>query len=237
MSRESAFTTAAGTGGSPHPGGFSELGTTWTSAVTGASLLHAPILERDPGHEPELLSGRDRLAFDGERIHRETRIHGDRRPSSILPWSAHTAARIRRRAAILDLVSGSAREARQGWRKMEQIPYCPDALFPQCRDSGSAALGKARSKIKTVGLFKAADSDRNEKSSVRYAPEAHWTFVRTVSPQAFGYICSNCKSSIVELTSVAIICCEPGWRNWQTQRTQNPPVLSTLGVQLPLPAD
>src|SRR5437773_5477036 len=28
----------------------------------------------------------------------------------------------------------------------------------------------------------------------------------------------------------------PGWRNWQTQRTQNPPVLSTLGVQLPLPA-
>src|SRR5579864_878318 len=29
---------------------------------------------------------------------------------------------------------------------------------------------------------------------------------------------------------------EPGWRNWQTQRTQNPPVLSTLGVQLPLPA-
>ena len=29
---------------------------------------------------------------------------------------------------------------------------------------------------------------------------------------------------------------KPGWRNWQTQRTQNPPVLSTLGVQLPLPA-
>jgi hypothetical protein len=29
---------------------------------------------------------------------------------------------------------------------------------------------------------------------------------------------------------------EPGWRNWQTQRTQNPPVLSTLGVRLPLPA-
>ena len=29
---------------------------------------------------------------------------------------------------------------------------------------------------------------------------------------------------------------EPGWRNWQTQRTQNPPVLGTLGVQLPLPA-
>jgi hypothetical protein len=28
----------------------------------------------------------------------------------------------------------------------------------------------------------------------------------------------------------------PGWRNWQTQRTQNPPVLSTLGVRLPLPA-
>src|SRR5262249_11484606 len=28
----------------------------------------------------------------------------------------------------------------------------------------------------------------------------------------------------------------PGWRNWQTQRTQNPPVLGTLGVQLPLPA-
>src|SRR5579864_4467445 len=25
-------------------------------------------------------------------------------------------------------------------------------------------------------------------------------------------------------------------RNWQPQRTQNPPVLSTLGVQLPLPA-
>jgi hypothetical protein len=30
--------------------------------------------------------------------------------------------------------------------------------------------------------------------------------------------------------------CSPGWRNWQTQRTQNPPVLSTMGVQLPLPA-
>ena len=29
---------------------------------------------------------------------------------------------------------------------------------------------------------------------------------------------------------------KPGWRNWQTQRTQNPPVLGTLGVQLPLPA-
>src|SRR6185369_12131124 len=29
---------------------------------------------------------------------------------------------------------------------------------------------------------------------------------------------------------------KPGWRNWQTQRTQNPPVLSTVGVQLPLPA-
>jgi hypothetical protein len=29
---------------------------------------------------------------------------------------------------------------------------------------------------------------------------------------------------------------EPGWRNWQTQRTQNPPVLGTLGVRLPLPA-
>src|SRR5690348_5186073 len=29
---------------------------------------------------------------------------------------------------------------------------------------------------------------------------------------------------------------QPGWRNWQTQRTQNPPVLSTLGVRLPLPA-
>jgi hypothetical protein len=29
---------------------------------------------------------------------------------------------------------------------------------------------------------------------------------------------------------------KPGWRNWQTQRTQNPPVLSTLGVRLPLPA-
>jgi hypothetical protein len=28
----------------------------------------------------------------------------------------------------------------------------------------------------------------------------------------------------------------PGWRNWQTQRTQNPPVLGTLGVRLPLPA-
>jgi hypothetical protein len=29
---------------------------------------------------------------------------------------------------------------------------------------------------------------------------------------------------------------KPGWRNWQTQRTQNPPVLSTLGVRFPLPA-
>src|SRR5262249_35520078 len=29
---------------------------------------------------------------------------------------------------------------------------------------------------------------------------------------------------------------QPGWRNWQTQRTQNPPVLGTLGVRLPLPA-
>ncbi len=28
----------------------------------------------------------------------------------------------------------------------------------------------------------------------------------------------------------------PGWRNWQTQRTQNPPVLGTLGVRFPLPA-
>ena len=42
----------------------------------------------------------------------------------------------------------------------------------------------------------------------------------------------------------AVLCCKnrdlrvdkPGWRNWQTQRTQNPPVLSTVGVQLPLPA-
>jgi hypothetical protein len=29
---------------------------------------------------------------------------------------------------------------------------------------------------------------------------------------------------------------EPGWRNWQTQRTQNPPVLSTWGAALPTPA-
>jgi glutamyl/glutaminyl-tRNA synthetase len=29
---------------------------------------------------------------------------------------------------------------------------------------------------------------------------------------------------------------KPGWRNWQTQRTQNPPGLAPLGVRFPLPA-
>jgi hypothetical protein len=29
---------------------------------------------------------------------------------------------------------------------------------------------------------------------------------------------------------------EPGWRNWQTQRTQNPPTLAVMGVRPPLPA-
>jgi hypothetical protein len=28
----------------------------------------------------------------------------------------------------------------------------------------------------------------------------------------------------------------PGWRNWQTQRTQNPPTLAVMGVRPPLPA-
>jgi hypothetical protein len=28
----------------------------------------------------------------------------------------------------------------------------------------------------------------------------------------------------------------PGWRNWQTQRTQNPPVLGTLQVRFLFPA-
>ena len=28
----------------------------------------------------------------------------------------------------------------------------------------------------------------------------------------------------------------PGWRNWQTQRTQNPPALAVMGVRPPLPA-
>src|SRR5579875_912927 len=28
----------------------------------------------------------------------------------------------------------------------------------------------------------------------------------------------------------------PGWRNWQTQRTQNPPILAIVGVRPPLPA-
>ncbi len=29
---------------------------------------------------------------------------------------------------------------------------------------------------------------------------------------------------------------KPGWRNWQTQRTQNPPTLAVMGVRPPLPA-
>src|SRR5271157_4637958 len=37
-------------------------------------------------------------------------------------------------------------------------------------------------------------------------------------------------------TNLEVKFSQPGWRNWQTQRTQNPPVLSTLGVRFPLPA-
>ena len=42
--------------------------------------------------------------------------------------------------------------------------------------------------------------------------------------------------SSIKLVFSSRACLKPGWRNWQTQRTQNPPVLSTLGVRLPLPA-
>ena len=49
---------------------------------------------------------------------------------------------------------------------------------------------------------------------------------------------AHCKSrnSRVNLAEPTIYAPKPGWRNWQTQRTQNPPVLGTLGVRLPLPA-
>src|ERR1700739_1594063 len=44
------------------------------------------------------------------------------------------------------------------------------------------------------------------------------------------------QNSQVNLIESTIYTPAPGWRNWQTQRTQNPPDHKSVGVQLPLPA-
>jgi hypothetical protein len=47
----------------------------------------------------------------------------------------------------------------------------------------------------------------------------------------------HCRTVLNHLIVQGAICSVgPGWRNWQTQRTQNPPTLAVMGVRPPLPA-
>jgi hypothetical protein len=58
-------------------------------------------------------------------------------------------------------------------------------------------------------------------------------FLYTVSHSVF---CMASKQNVKTGSKIKHFQEVPGWRNWQTQRTQNPPVLGTLQVRFLFPA-
>jgi hypothetical protein len=41
------------------------------------------------------------------------------------------------------------------------------------------------------------------------------------------------RTPSIKLFFLAVLCTRPGWRNWQTQRTQNPPGFGPWGFDSP----
>jgi hypothetical protein len=54
---------------------------------------------------------------------------------------------------------------------------------------------------------------------------------RTLGTYSYAAICSKARELSAHCGRVAIT--EPGWRNWQTQRTQNPPRATSWGFDPP----
>jgi hypothetical protein len=81
----------------------------------------------------------------------------------------------------------------------------------------------------------AAERVANFSSPLQGANTIMWNF-SACSTRAEVAAAQMTKASRSTRLKNPVVSSQPGWRNWQTQRTQNPPVLGTLGVRLPLPA-
>ena len=130
------------------------------------------------------------------------------------------------------------RQPRADWRRQR----APQPAFGRSKGIDLKKLSVANVTIRPTAC---GDSDSSRTSS-RCLNSCRGIGVEFFGQQQrFGYShlklqrgrCTlQIRNSSINLTVSISYGPSPGWRNWQTQRTQNPPVLGTLGVRFPLPA-